>query len=346
MYKLPPGNFHLPGVFGIDSLGAIRNRLHKIYLAGPLTNLSQRQGDFTLRVRNIVMTEFSRCGYCDFYIYDPADNTSPGSGHSPIQVCAINRLEVCSSDLLCLCRTGPSDGAGMEQAWAASCQIPILIVHPSKASVSRMTLSTSGADMPPISFTGLRQFRNELRIRMPGICRYLFEKSLHRGRSLEDGWARKYRKLVVRGRLISQLTRMQLAVRCGVNAEFLRLFEEHDEIVLSASNGEQMPILNELGLHVTRRLASGAATLESNGPEPPESLPESLRIVWSDSLDSLADFVVDDQPPRDRDVIKMWSDYSEMMVQGVVGREDYSGPITTARWRAQYREHRNPGLYG
>src|SRR5690349_21767318 len=111
----------------------------RVYAAGSLTNNSCSVNQECVDVRKIIKRVLERYDYegVNFRVYDPGENTSPGSEHSPDEVYRINYEQCVSADLLIFHVNVPSLGVGCEAQIAADATVPKIVLTKKNIPVSR-----------------------------------------------------------------------------------------------------------------------------------------------------------------------------------------------------------------
>jgi len=133
----------------------------RAYLASALTGLSSSQREQT-DARQTLVKETCRKRGIDLYL--PKDKTDPEL-HKNIpaeDVFFADIQQVLSSDLLILMTEHPSFGGGMELKTALDAQLPILLISPRDARISRMVLGIPSTRSYEAKYSTDEELRSEL----------------------------------------------------------------------------------------------------------------------------------------------------------------------------------------
>lgn len=325
------------GLVTLEDLEPLRRPIHRVYLASPLTDVPKRVQRLTARAREAIKDCFIQSRYADYSVYDPFNHTRPGSKHSPDEIFAINFFEIATADLVVLCRTAPADGVGIEYNVALNYKVPTLIIHPKERRLSRLLLAEPGIHIPPIAFDGIPDLRQDLNARMQEIALDTVTERTHRRHLKASNWHSSFRRMIIKLRIRSKITREALARACRIGTGKLKQIEQHDEIVVGLSSLESQAILQALGSRCSLRPGNGITLPESDETD---EFCDSIHLVhrpaWKESLESIVDFVMNDMPSDDDRVLQIWGGYDEMMREAVAGRESFAAPLTVEQWRTQY----------
>lgn len=277
-----------------------------IYAAGPLTNNDQAVECECDRFRNILKKVFESYDFegVSFRIYDPAEQTRPGSIHSADDVYAINYEQCVMADLIIYHVTTPSLGVGCESQIAANATVPRVVVARSGASVSRMFEGVFSTTIQTIRFQNEHDLELQLLNRRYEIASSTMSSALIRRPLLKEFAELELGRVIFRQRILGNVSVADLAQQTDCKeAWLLRL--ERNPILASCCSAIQL----------NRIAAATECNLQTLGPNHITSLqpkPDELTHDQRNSLKNLIDYIYSkDRFVEDSRVFSLWNSYVE-----------------------------------
>jgi len=201
----------------------------RAYLASALTGLSSSQRE-QIDARQGLVKEVSRKRGIDLYL--PKEKTDPEL-HKNIpaeDVFFADIQQVLASDLIILMTEHPSFGGGMELKTALDAQLPILLISPRDARVSRMVLGIPSTRSYHVKYVTDEELRLELEKGLSFLKQSMTDRkdSLKTLENTVGTSIKKYREK-------SGFSREQLVATIGVTPDALKRIEESPDYLTNLS---------------------------------------------------------------------------------------------------------------
>lgn len=314
-----------------ENIGQYKQRPIVVYLASPLSGVSQRNAAHCRAVRKIVKQVLSRSSSAFFLVYDPAEVTAPGSDHSDSEVYITNLQKTLKADIVIVHAHPPSIGVGIELQLASSFSIPALLLQKNGNPTSRMVTGMPSFSYPTLNYHDVADCKTQLEASIPTIARDVVGTMPRRRRALDAANDSEAGKYVLRRRIQLGMTRKELAEMSGVDAPLIQAVEEYSVFALAISWFQWHILSDALGCQITVK--------DCLDPEA-----RTMSCAVRSSLDTLADFARGATNVKENIVFRLWKDYREMQEEGVAGREEIARSYTVEDWESLYDQH--SGLFG
>jgi hypothetical protein len=284
-----------------------------------------------------------------FDVYDPGDNTSPGTVHTAEEVYLIDHSRTIGADLVFFHVRSPSLGVGIESQIAADATIPRVVARPEGAAVSRMFSGVFSPTVAEIEYADIEAFRAKLIQALPDIVEKARASRTIRAPMKRVILAGMLGRGVMKSRILKQMPIRRLAELCDIREHFLSELERKDEVAACLTNMQALRLAHALD-------ATVFLSKSSSSFEPPTVLDEAQK----DSLDYLVAWVIkredeDTRPIPDAHLLALWSDFA-----GTQGSQQVRPPLSTiaarhakivrkrtiADWERAYTEKFGLGLSG
>lgn len=312
-----------------DSLSG--DKTINIYSAGPLTNIDPHIEKECQQVRDILKRSFEGYDYegVTFHIYDPAENTMPGSNHSADDVYAINYEQCVTADLIAYHVTTPSLGVGCESQISADATVPRVVIARAEASVSRMFEGVFSTTIQTIRFENEHDLELQLINHRPQIAKEVLSSAKIRRPLLKDFADLDLGLTIFRQRIIGNVTVADLARQTDCKEEWLQRLERNPILAACCSAMQLNRIANATDCNL-QTLGPNLTTLRPK--------PDGLEEDQKESLDNLVNYVLaKDRWVEDRRVFRLWNEYVDECqhesMEAVEYREGGSIKVSTEEWR-------------
>jgi len=302
-----------------------------IYAAGPLTNNDRAVETECCQFRSIVKRVFEPYDYegISFRVYDPAEQTRPGSLHTADDVYAINYEQCVRADLIVYHVTTPSLGVGCESQIAADATVPRVVVARADAPVSRMFEGVFSTTIQTIRFQNEHDLELQLLNCRPDIADAVVSSALIRRPLLREFADLDLGRIVFRQRILRSVSIADLACQTDCKEEWLRRLERNPILAACCS-----------AMQLNRIAAATDCNLQTLGPNLTtlRPKPDGLADDQKESLDNLVNYIFSkDRCVEDTQVFGLWNDYLEEFqneaAEAVEYREGGAKALTTDDWR-------------
>ena len=318
----------------LEDISSYQNRYIRIYLASALTGVPKRLKAKIDRLRNIIHVEAQRASCALFKIYDPSKVTPPGSSHTDEEIFEIDCSEACNSDLLFILNTGPSCGVAIESILGLLSGVPRIFASPADQPVSRMMAGIPSMTVADIRYVSETDFAKQLRKALPEIARLVMDNIHVRRRAVEQSGIVSLQRWLISTRVRQQISRDKLAKQAGTTAAFLKLIETNPQLYMIVSLQLWAQIAGALGGRVATNSLGRVQCID------PDAMNRVTPAV-SESLRTLADFVLSTPAADDSIILKLWRDFSEMQNTALAGREQIDVALSYEDWEELYRKWTN-----
>ncbi len=302
-----------------------------IYAAAPLTNNDDIVEAQCLQFREILKRVFEPYDFegISFRVYDPAEETRPGSLHSADDVYAINYEQCVKSDVIVYHVTAPSLGVGCESQIAADATVPRVVVAKADASVSRMFEGVFSSTIQTIQFANEHDLELQLVKRRHDIANAVVSSATMRRPLLSEFAELELGRIVFRQRILQRVSLNDLAMQTDGKEAWLYRLERNPILAACCS-----------AMLLNRIAAATNCNVQTLGPNLTTLRPRSdeLETEQKESLENLVNYIFSkDRRVEDERIFALWHEYAEEyqreVAEAVEYREGGTRALTTDDWR-------------
>lgn len=331
---LPDDNFELPDEFR-DA------ERFKVYLASALTGIEKTKSEYDAKIRSVISEALTKSRYCGlgYDVYDPGENTPPGSMHSAEQVYVRDFEKTIESDLVVFYLNRGSLGMGEEAQIAAGATIPKVVIYKQGENVSRMFDGIFNPTLFTVAFSSVGDLEQQLSHAIAVNGANLLEAAVKRRRILKDAMNHKLPKFIFKRRVYLNLTIDVLAEQTGIAAYWLTEIQRDQQ-------GRKAAMLTWIQLQRIKQTLDAVLDLKEDGrialkPRDEDRLFESADQALESFYDAYAgrERVTDDEV-----ILSVWNEYLRQKKDSTEPLLAESHVVTEGEWLERFQDQEKDTL--